>query len=291
MNFGTVLTAMVTPFKENLEVNYEETERLTDHLINNGSDGIVVTGTTGEFSTLTDDENLALFKLVKNVVGKRGTVIAATGYNSTKESIHLSREAEKIGVDAIMLVAPYYNKPPQEGLYKHFKTIAQAVSLPIIVYNIPGRTASNITADTMLRLFEIENIVAVKEASGDLNQISQICAKKPENKIVYSGDDGLTLPILSVGGSGVISVASHIVGKKISEMIKLFLAGKVLEAAKIHYDLLPLFRAIFITTNPIPIKYALNLMGFKVGICRLPLCEPSESEKNTIKNVVEKYMQ
>lgn len=269
--FGSVITAMVTPFKDDYEVNYDKVEELVEILIDKGSDSLVVTGTTGESPTLSEEEKLKLYKTVANVAKGKAKVIAGTGVNSTLGTIEISKKAEKIGVDGIMLVTPYYNKPPQEGLYQHFKKVSEAVSLPIILYNVPGRTGINISAETTLKLAEIDNIIAIKEASADLGQVSNICANAPEKFTVYSGDDYLTLPMLSIGAKGVISIASHFVGNDIKKMINTYLAGGINKAARIHQDLFPLFKGLFMTTNPIPLKAALNMTGIEVGNPRLPL--------------------
>lgn len=265
VKLGKVLTAMVTPFDQNLAVNYQVSQELANRLIDSGSDGVVVAGTTGESPTLTKAEKINLFKAVVEAIGGKGTVIAGTGSYNTVDSIELTKEAERAGVDGVMLVAPYYNKPSQEGLYQHFKAIAEATSLPVIIYNIPGRTGVNISVDTLLRLAEIENVVAVKEASGNMGQISQICEQAPKSFQVYSGDDALTLPVLSVGGVGIISVAAHIAGRKIKEMVTAYERGEVAKAAQINMELGPLNRALFANTNPIMVKAACNLLGFKVG--------------------------
>lgn len=289
IKFGKVLTAMVTPFDANLEVNYQAAQELAVHLINSGSDGIVVAGTTGESPTLTKNEKINLFKAVVEAVGGRATVIAGTGSYDTQESKELTREAERTGVDGIMLVAPYYNKPSQEGLFRHFTTIAGVTSLPIIIYNIPGRTGVNISVDTMVRIAAgAPNVAAVKEASGNLNQISELYEKAPRDLLIYSGDDALTLPALSVGGVGVISVASHISGRKIQEMISAYCRGDVACATRINAELGPLNRVLFINTNPIMVKTACNLLGFKVGGMRLPLVEATPSEVKALQEVLQK---
>ncbi|CQR71552.1 4-hydroxy-tetrahydrodipicolinate synthase [Sporomusa ovata DSM 2662] len=285
-NFGRVLTAMVTPFNADYSVNYSEVANLANYLVNNGSDGLVVAGSTGEAATLTCDEKLKLFKIVMETVGDKATVIAGTGSNDTRASIELTKEAEKIGVHGAMLVGPYYNKPPQEGYYQHFKAIAESTSLPLIVYNVPGRTASNILPATIARLAKIDNIVAIKEASGNLDQVSEIIRITPDDFLVYSGDDGLTLPSLSVGGYGVISVAAHVVGKRMQEMITAFLAGDMNKAQALHLDLMPFFKVIFVTTNPIPIKKAVNILGINTGPVRLPLVPPTASEEEQLTKVM-----
>lgn len=286
VKLGKLLTAMVTPFDQNLAVNYQVSQELANRLIDSGSDGVVVAGTTGESPTLTKAEKVNLFKAVVEAIGGKGTVIAGTGNYNTAESIELTKEAERAGVDGVMLVAPYYNKPSQEGLYQHFKAIAEATSLPVIIYNIPGRTGVNITVDTLLRLAEIENVVAVKEASGNLGQISQICELAPKSLQLYSGDDALTLPVMSVGGVGVISVAGHIAGRKIKEMVTAYEHGEVAKAAQINMELGPLNRALFVNTNPIMVKAACNLLGFKVGGLRLPLVEATPKEKEMLEGVL-----
>ncbi|MBC7328824.1 4-hydroxy-tetrahydrodipicolinate synthase [bacterium] len=286
--FGKVVTAMVTPFKEDdLSINWGVVRELTDYLIETGSDGLVVAGTTGESPTLTFDEKVRLFKEVKEVAGKRATIIAGTGSYCTEESIHLTKAAEEVGVDAAMLVVPYYNKPPQEGLYNHFKTIASHTSLPVILYNIPGRTACNLEPKTLARLAkDVPNIKGVKEASGNLVQVSEIASLTGDDFEILSGEDALTLPMLAVGGKGVISVASHIAGKRLGEMIDSFFSGDVVKAKKLHLELMPLFRVLFITTNPIPVKAAMEMVGIKVGPPRPPLCPASEQVKEEIRKVL-----
>jgi 4-hydroxy-tetrahydrodipicolinate synthase len=286
---GRLLTAMVTPFDDLDNVDYEQAKRLALALLDSGSDGVVVSGTTGESPTLTWEEKLCLFAEVKSAVGSRGAVVAGTGCCSTEESIKLTREAEKISVDAILLVVPYYNKPTQEGLFQHFKAIAGSTPLPCLLYNIPGRTVVNLAADTVIRLSQVDNIVGIKEASGNLEQVSKIIQSTREDFLVYSGNDSDTLPILTLGGYGVISVASHLVGKQLREMINKLIDGKIKEAAWIHHRLLPLISILFIVSNPIPIKYALNYMGFPVGKPRLPLTEPDEKSKALIKDTLSNY--
>ena len=286
---GRLLTAMVTPFNEKGEIDYKQAGKLALALLNSGSDGILVVGTTGESPTLTREEELRLFSEVKAAVGQQGAVIAGTGSNSTAEAIEVTKEAERIEVDACLLVVPYYNKPTQEGLYQHFKTIAQSTNLPCILYNVPSRTATNLSAETVIRLSQIDNIVGVKEASGNMDQISYIINNAREDFLVWSGNDGDTLPILALGGYGIISVASHLVGKQIKEMIDSFVGGKTGKAAEIHRHLLPLVNALFIVSNPIPVKYAVNYAGFNVGKPRLPLTEPDEKTAAFIKDTLKKY--
>jgi len=286
---GRLLTAMVTPFNEEGMVDYEQARRLALALLNSGSDGVLVVGTTGESPTLIRQEELRLFSEVKSAVGERGAVIAGTGSNSTAEAIEATREAERIGVDACLLVVPYYNKPTQEGLYQHFKAIAQSTDLPCILYNVPSRTVTNLSAETVIKLSQIDNIIGVKEASGNLDQISQIISNTGEDFLVWSGNDGDTLPILALGGYGVISVASNLVGSQIREMIDSFTGGKTDKAAEIHRHLLPLINALFIVSNPIPVKYAVNYVGFNVGKPRLPLTEPDEKTAAIIKATLKNY--
>ena len=273
MELGRVLTAMVTPFDGEGAVDYGQAKRLALSLLDAGSDGLVVAGTTGEAPTLSRDEKLALFREVKAAVGDRGAVIAGTGTNNTAASIALSQEAESIGVDGLLLTTPYYSRPPQEGLYRHFQAIAAETSLPCILYNIPGRTAVNVTAETQLRLAEIPNIAGVKEASGDLDQIATIIEGAHDYR-VWSGDDQLTLPIVAIGGYGVIGVSTHLVGLQMRAMILAHLDGRSAEASAIHRRLLPLMKTLMTAApNPIPLKYALNHAGFQVGGLRLPLIE------------------
>jgi len=286
MNFGRLLTAMVTPFTDLLEVDYEKVDLLVDHLIEQGNDSIVVAGTTGESPNLTKDEKIKLFQTVVARANGKVKVIAGTGSNNTKESIALSKEAEQIGVDGIMLVVPYYNKPSQEGLYNHFKTIAESVSLPVMLYNVPGRTAINMQADTVVKLSKIDNIVCIKEASGNLSQISNIICNTDSDFKLYSGDDANTLPILSVGGYGVVSVAGHIVGNEIKTMINEYLAGNVTLSASLHHKLMPIFEGMFITSNPVPVKAALKIKYLDVGSVRPPLVFANNDEIEKLKAIL-----
>jgi len=280
---------MVTPFNEEGAVDYEQGKRLASALLKSGSDGVVVVGTTGESPTLIREEELRLFAEVKSAVGEQGTVIAGTGSNSTAEAMETTKGAERTGVDACLLVVPYYNKPTQEGLYQHFKAIAQSTSLPCILYNVPSRTVTSLSADTIIKLSHIGNIIGVKEASGNLDQVTKIISGTGEEFLVWSGNDSDTLPILTLGGYGVISVASHLVGRQIKEMIDSFINGKIDEAAGIHRYLLPLVNALFVVSNPIPIKYALNHAGFYVGKPRLPLTEPDEKTAAIIRDTLKNY--
>ena len=284
--FGRVSTAMVTPFDNKGNIDFGKTAKLIEYLIETGTESLVVSGTTGESPTLSTEEKVALFEYVVKIVNKRIPVIAGTGSNNTYASIHLTKKAEAAGVDAIMLVAPYYNKPNQEGLYQHFKSVAEATSLPCMVYNVPGRTVTNIHPETVIRLADIPNIVAVKEASGDLNAMTKIIANTPDDFDLYSGDDALTLPVLSIGGAGVVSVASHIIGRDIQQMIEHFYAGEMAEAANMHQKLLPIIEGLFMTPSPAPVKTALQIKGMSVGSVRLPLVPMNEVERGTLINLL-----
>ncbi|KLU63445.1 4-hydroxy-tetrahydrodipicolinate synthase [Peptococcaceae bacterium CEB3] len=279
MGFGPILTAMVTPMNQSLEVDYDEAKRLALFLTDHGSDGIVVCGTTGESPTLSADEKLELFRVVKKAVGARRTVIAGTGSNSTDASIRLTKLAAETGVDGILAVVPYYNKPSQEGLFRHFQALAQATDLPVMLYNVPGRTSANLLPATVQRLADIPNIVALKEAAGSTDQMSELKRLLPPDFQIYSGDDSLTLPFLALGGSGVVSVAAHVIGDEMKEMVNAWQRGDVKTALQWHLKLYPMFKGIFITTNPVPIKALVNMSGFKAGGLRLPLVEATEGEK------------
>jgi 4-hydroxy-tetrahydrodipicolinate synthase len=281
-DFGRVLTAMVTPFDAQGDVDYRRAQELAEALIASGTDGLVVSGTTGESPTLTTDEKLRLFRDIRDAIGTRATIVAGTCNYNTRESIELSNEAKEAGVDGILGTVPYYNKPPQNGLYAHFEAIARAVDLPMILYNVPSRTATNMSADTTIKLSQISNIIGLKDAGGDLQVTAQIVEESAPGFKVWSGDDVQTLPLMSVGGYGIVSVASHLVGKQIQEMIGHFLGGRPSEAAAIHRRLRPFFNTMFITTNPIPLKYALRKVGFDVGSVRLPLVEPDEKSAAAI---------
>ncbi|MFD2616836.1 4-hydroxy-tetrahydrodipicolinate synthase [Terrilactibacillus laevilacticus] len=291
MDFGTLLTAMVTPFDDDGNVSYDKVTHLVEHLIKSKTEGIVVAGTTGESPTLTSDEKLKLFEHVVNVADGRVKVIAGTGNNNTKETIAFSKKVEALGVDALMLVAPYYSKPNQKGLYEHFKTIAENVTKEVMIYNIPGRSSVNVSAETIIALSKIKNITSVKEASGNLDQIATIIEGTDRDFYVYSGDDGLTLPILSVGGHGVISVASHIIGEQMREMIDLFKVGQNEKAAKIHLSILPLMRELFKAPNPVPVKTLLNRQGIDVGGVRLPMVPLTETEEKALLDIASKTLQ
>ena len=286
---GRLLTAMVTPFNEEGAVDYEQAKKLAVALLNSGSDGLVLVGTTGESPTLIREEEIRLFQEIKTVIGERGSIIAGTGSNSTAEAIEATREAERVGVDACLLVVPYYNKPTQDGLYQHFSTIAQSTRLPCILYNVPSRTITGLSADTVIKLSHIENIIGIKEASGNFEQIATILNNARDDFLVWSGNDSDTLLLLALGGYGVISVAAHLVGRQIRNMIDYCIAGKVAEAAAIHRKLLPLVNVLFVVSNPIPIKYALNHLNSRIGKPRLPLTEPDEQTAAIIREALEKY--
>ncbi|MDI9419776.1 MAG: 4-hydroxy-tetrahydrodipicolinate synthase [Firmicutes bacterium] len=289
MKAGQIYTAMVTPMKKDGSVDYKQAVRLAELLVNNGSDGVVVCGTTGESATLAFEEKVQLFTEIVNDLGGSAEVIAGTGSNDTAATIALTKAAEKAGADGIMLVTPYYNKPSQEGLYQHFKTIAEVSSLPIMLYNVPGRTQVNLLPETVARLAENPNIAAIKEASGNLEQVSYLRSITPDDFLIFSGDDSLTLPILAVGGCGVVSVAAHLVGRRIKAMVEAFLAGRVQEATSIHLELLPIFKMMFITTNPVPVKRSLEYMGIETGPVRLPLVDVTEAEAETIKATLKRF--
>ncbi|RFU67825.1 4-hydroxy-tetrahydrodipicolinate synthase [Bacillus sp. V59.32b] len=284
--FGRVSTAMVTPFDKKGNIDFTKTTQLVNYLIENGTDSLVLAGTTGESPTLSTEEKMALLRHVVKVVEKRVPIIMGTGSNNTYASIELTKKAEQSGADAVMLVAPYYNKPSQEGLYQHFKAIAESTSLPVMIYNIPGRSTVNIEPETVIRLSQIPNIVAVKEASGNINAMTEIIASTDEDFLLYSGDDGITLPVLSIGGVGVVSVASHVIGKEMQAMIDQFLQGNHKEAAKLHQSLLPVMEGLFVAPNPAPVKTALQLKGMDVGSVRLPLIPLTEQERVTLNELI-----
>jgi 4-hydroxy-tetrahydrodipicolinate synthase len=282
VDFGRLIVAMVTPFDTNSQINWDQTGTLIDYLIEEQSnDSLVISGTTGESPTITDEEKLQLFEFALKHANGRCKIIAGTGSNDTAHSIHLSQQAEKVGVDALLLVAPYYNRPSQEGLYQHFKAIAESVSIPCILYNVESRTGVNISAETTIRLSHIPNIVATKDCA-DLDQITQIVSGAAPDFVVYSGDDSMALPVLSIGGHGIVSVASHIVGNEMKNMINCYLQGDTREAAKIHAKIHPILKGMFYcphrVPNPAPVKYALNSKGVQVGGVRLPLLNVTEEE-------------
>ena len=287
--FGRLLTAMITPFDEEGGIDYPQARKLAKGLTESGTDGLVIGGTTGESPSMSDDEKIRLFAEVKEEVGDTATVIAGTTDNNHAKSIELSQEAEKVGAEGLLLTVPAYNKPTQEGLYQNFKAISEATSLPGLLYNVPSRTALNMETETTLRLAEIDSIVGVKEASSDYVQITNIIDKAPEGFDVWSGNDDETFPIMCVGGYGVVSVASNLYGNQIKTMMGLILEGNIESAAAAHRKMLPIFKALFWVTNPIPVKYAVNRAGFNAGKNRLPLCDPDEEFISRFNEVMDKY--
>lgn len=280
--WGRLLTAMITPYDQRGSVDYDKAGELALRLLANGSDGVVVAGTTGESPVLSPEEKERLYAAVRDRLGSDGLVIAATGTNDTRKTADLTARAARLGVDGAMVVVPYYNKPSQNGMYAHFRTVADGTDLPIMVYNVPSRTGVSIAPPTMARIAEIPNVVAIKEASGDVLQVSQLRRVLPDGILVYSGDDPLTLPLLSLGAHGVVSVASHVAGRALRAMIEAFVAGETNQALDLHEKLLPLFEAIFWESNPGPIKVMLDAMGFTTGGWRLPLVAPQESVRDRI---------
>ncbi|RKP55513.1 4-hydroxy-tetrahydrodipicolinate synthase [Cohnella endophytica] len=291
MSFGRLITAMVTPFDEHLNIDWEATGRLIDYLIDEQkSDSLVVSGTTGESPTLTDDEKVELFRFAVKHAAGRCKIIAGSGSNETAHSVHLTKKAEEAGVDGILLVAPYYNRPTQEGIYQHFRTIAEATSLPIIIYNVPSRTVVSISTETTLRLAQIPNIVATKECAS-MGQMTEIVSGAPEGFVLYSGDDAVTLPALSVGAYGIISVASHLIGARMKQLIGAYLDGQVKEAQELNAQLYPVFNGLFNCPHPVPnpvaVKYALERRGLSVGGVRLPLVPATDAETQFLRNLIE----
>lgn len=289
--FGRLLTAMVTPFNADGSVNYEKAADLAEWLINNGSDGLVVAGSTGEAATMSAEEKLELFRVVVNRINKRVPVIAGTGSNNTTDSVKMTKMAEAMGVDGALIVGPYYNKPTQEGFYQHLAAVAQSTGLPIIVYNVPGRTASNISPAIVARLAaDFENIVAIKEAAGNVAQVAELYSVLPEEFTIYSGDDGLILPFMSVGATGLISVLSNIGGGILQDVMQAYEDGRVREAAKLNARMVPLANAMFIETNPIPVKAAVTLVtGIDAGQPRLPLTPMEPANKAKMVAVLQEY--
>ncbi|MFM9277260.1 4-hydroxy-tetrahydrodipicolinate synthase [Paenibacillus jiagnxiensis] len=288
MDFGRLITAMITPFDGQGEINWDATSDLIDYLIEvQKSDSLVVSGTTGEAPTLSDEEKIKLFSFVVDKAAGRCKIIAGTGSNNTRHSIHLTREAERVGVDGVLLVVPYYNKPNQEGMYRHFEAIAGSTSLPVMLYNVPGRTVAGLTAETTLRLAQLGNIVATKECAS-LEHVTQIAAAAPDGFKVYSGDDASGLPAMAVGAYGIVSVASHVVGSEMKRMIEAFTGGRPDQAATLHQSLFPVFKGLFECPNPVAVKYALELRGVAAGPVRLPLVAPTEQEAGFIRSLFEK---
>ena len=285
--FGRVVTAMVTPFDASGAVDLALAGRLARHLVEQGSDGLLVSGTTGESPTLSWQEQLQLLQIVREAVGSDAQVLAGTGSNSTAEAVEATREAAAAGADGALVVVPYYNKPPQEGLEAHFRAVAEAApELPLMLYNIPGRTGCAIQPQTVARLMDCPNVVSFKAASGTTEEVTALRLACGPRLAIYSGDDGLTLPMLAVGAVGVVSVASHVAGPEISRMIEAHLNGDGAEALAQHEALIPLFKALFATTNPIPVKAALELNGWSVGAPRPPLCPLSDEMKRSLSNAM-----
>jgi 4-hydroxy-tetrahydrodipicolinate synthase len=288
-DWGRLLTAMITPFDAEGKVNYREAAKIANYLVDvQQNDGVVVCGTTGESPTLSEEEKIHLLSVVLEAVGDRAAVLFGAGTYSTEESIRMARSGERAGAHGIMLVNPYYSRPGQAGLYAHFKAVAEEIGLPVLLYNIQGRAAINLETPTLMRLSEIPNIVGVKEASGNMAQISDVCAGVPRGFRVYSGDDNLTLPVLSVGGYGVVSVTGHVVGTQIKKMIESFLLGSP-EATQIHQQLIPITKATFSSPNPVPIKFATSLLGFDCSRVRLPLVPLNEIEEAPVLNAISEF--
>lgn len=285
--FGRMITAMVTPFAQDNALDLEQAGRLASRLLDDGSDALVVCGTTGESPTVFYDQKIDLFKAVISAVGGQAPIIANAGDNCTDDSVAFARKVVSLGVDAIMAVVPYYNKPPQEGLYRHFRAIAEAVDVPVVLYNIPGRCVVNLEPETIVRLAtDCENIVALKQANPDLSQAAVVLAETPDHFEVFAGDDELTLPLMGMGATGVISVISHVAGSRFKEMIEAQAAGDHTRALRLHIELLPLMKALFMTANPIMVKKALALQGFPVGGVRLPLVEASAEQTSELERVM-----
>lgn len=289
MDFGSVITAMVTPFSQDGQVNYQMAEELVQYLLANGSDSVLINGTTGESPTLSKEEKLAMMKTAVQAAKGKGKVIAGTTNYNTAESIAMTKEAESTGIDAILAVTPYYNKPPQEGLVEHFTAIAQSTSLPIFLYNIPSRTNCNLLPETVLSLSKVDNIVGIKESSGNVNQVAEIIRMVDDDFVVYSGDDSMILPYMSLGARGIFSVASHLKGLRIKEMVLAFRNNDLKTAQEIYYELLPMFNNLFVTTNPIPIKYCLNRVNMYVGPCRPPMTGMTNSERSILDKMLASY--
>jgi len=289
---GNVVTAMVTPFDKDLNIDYAQVEKLANHLVDTGTDAILVAGTTGESPTLTHEEELELLKVIKSSIGDKAQIIMGAGSNCTKTAVDMSEKAEKAGADAILSVVPYYNKPSQKGMLAHFGAVAEAVDLPIMLYNIPGRTGVDMAPETIISLAsKYENIFAVKQSNGNLDLVTEIIQDAPEGFVLYSGDDSLTLPMLALGSVGVVSVASHLIGNEIQAMIKAFNVGNVAEARALHHRYYPVFKKIFMAPNPIPVKAALAKQGIISENVRLPLVELDEAQKAEFFSVIDYIFQ
>lgn len=290
LKWGKVLTAMVTPFDSEGEVDLQQVDKLVKHLFKGNTDGLVLWGTTGESPTLRQSEKENIYRVARNAAQNKGSIIVSTGTNDTKKTIENTKRAEELGADGVMVITPYYNKPSQNGLYEHFKAVAESTNLPILIYNVPGRTGVNISIKTIEKLVKFENIKAIKDSTGDVGRVVDIRNVVPENFLIYSGDDSLTIPFISVGGDGVISVASHVVGKEMKELIDLFIDGKYEEAITINSILKPLMDAVFYDVNPVPIKVMLNKIGLNVGGVRLPLVMSSKEIESNILKIFEAYL-
>ncbi|WP_019879317.1 4-hydroxy-tetrahydrodipicolinate synthase [Succinispira mobilis] len=290
--FGRLITAMITPMNDDGSINYQLAADFAENLINNGSDALVVAGSTGEAATLSADEKLELFRVVAQRVNGRAKIIGGTGSNDTQSSINLTKQAASTGIDGVMLVGPYYNKPTQQGFYEHFKAVATATELPVVLYNVPGRTSSNIAPATVAKLAnELPNVVALKEACGNLEQVIELMSVVPEDFIIYSGDDELTIPMMAIGAHGVISVVGNIAGNEMQEMIQAFLAKDITKAAKLQVHMHRLIKAMFMVTNPIPVKAAacLTTLNNQGGKLRLPLTPMSAAELTTLIDILKTY--
>ena len=286
---GRLVTAMVTPFDGEGKVDYDQAKKLASALVESGSDDLVVVGTTGESPALSPEEQYRMFVEVVGAIDGKGSVIAGAGSNNTHEAIEYTKDAERAGAQAVLHVVPYYNKPTQEGLFSHFKSIAENTHLPVILYNVPSRTITNLSAETTLRLSEIDNIVGIKEASADFEQIATIIEGAPDDFKVWSGNDADTFHLMCLGGYGVVSVASHLVGLQIKAMMQMLMDGSLSGAAAEHRRLLPIFKGLFVVSNPIPVKFATNLAGLNVGAPRLPLVEPDENTADFLRDLIKQY--
>jgi 4-hydroxy-tetrahydrodipicolinate synthase len=289
VRFEGCITAMVTPFDKSMEVDYQELRQNVRFQIDNGVSGLVPLGTTGESPTIRDEERERIISAVIEESNGRVPVIVGTGTNSTEKTIKHTRHAKDLGADAVLIVSPYYNKPTQEGLYQHFKAVNDAVDIPVIIYNIQGRTGINIETSTLLRISALTNIAGVKEASGSIAQMMDVLAQLPENFVVLSGDDNMTLPLMALGGKGVISVVSNLMPRMVSDMVGFASRGDLESARRLHYKLMPIFKGIFIETNPIPIKTAMNLASMQVGGLRLPLCAMLPQNVDRLRNILRGY--
>lgn len=284
LHFGNVITAMITPMHEDQSVNYEGAVKLAKYLAEHGSDGILVAGTTGEGTTLTTDERQKLFTNVVKTVGDKVLVVANVGTNNTAQTVEFAKLAETTGVDALLVIVPYYNKPNQDGCYAHFAAVAEATKLPILIYNVPGRTGGRILPETVIKLANAyPNIVGIKEASGNLEAAAVIARDTPDHFYVYSGDDALTLPILAVGGQGVISVASHLIGNEMNALVQSYKDGNVKKAKELHHKYLPVMTGLFYTVNPTPVKACCNILGLPAGPFRLPMVDATPEKKEFLK--------